>query len=240
MPAGSNDLFRKRPDLAIEALKEQKDSLRVLTYVTSATSDPSPFESLNAGLSRIFAVDGGFSDFTQLEEVTLIGHCPAFERCMMSTTSPPNLKLLASKVDRPFLDPFTSSHAPDEPSVVSQIPFLRAPSASVPETLKTLNITYTNIHSIPGVDLMIPGSKERVRISNAADATSRMDVSLRVFLTWRGGTAWYYPPYLYGEQEPLDGLVFENGFVGPFQNSLLSRSAQLRTLMRLRGNIDED
>ena len=239
MPPKTNDLFQRRPDCTIEALKAQQDTLTTLTYVTTATHARPEFELSSANRTSVFAVNGGFADFQVLEEVTLIGHSPAFERCVMSTASPPNLKRLAYKSDRIFLNTFNSSCAPNQTSILSEIPFLRAPSASMPKSLERLDITYSYADGIPRYDLGTPGSKERTRISNADEAVSKLGIALRVYLTFGDGTAWYYPPYLYGEREPRDGLVFEKDFVGPFRKDQLSHYSEVMTVMRLMGNIGQ-
>lgn len=127
---------------------------------------------------------------------------------------------------------------PEEVSTITSIPFLRAPSASIPKSLKTLELTYTaDRNGLMVVELVNAGSRERSFIRDAAKVTAGMGIALRVLATRIEGENRYFPPYLYGETEAPEDVVFEHeDFTGNFK----PRRQLPRALMIWRRNIDED
>lgn len=146
-----------------------------------------------------------------LEEVTLIGACSAFEQCIMSISSPPNLHRLAVKSDGLNFNPLS---------------FLRAPSASVPQSLKLLDITWTTGDN-RGV--AISGFVEALAKSSLVEKASKtareLGVKLRVYANTGDGTAHCYPPFLFGERISTEQLVFAGGFVQDGKGVTLTASA---------------
>lgn len=186
-PAASY-LFRNDPAATLEALGQQKHSLKTLTYV--ATQYYQRGTRLRPQRSP---VDAGFAEFHSLESVTLCGQCPNFERAVMSSRSPPELKTLLFHTDEIFWSPYADG-IPE--SILNSIPFLRAPSCSVPPTLSTLQII--------GREQDFTTAMKRT-IAHAAKETQKMGVSLEVQLQTRSS---YFPPYLYGEPLPKTTTVF--------------------------------
>lgn len=137
-------------------------------------------------------------------------------------TSPPNLKRLVFQAERPLEQPSNPSNAPDADLIISQIPFLRAPSAAIPKTLKSLDIVFIEDHDIATMDLTNPRSQGRSFIRDASKATLAVDVNLRILATQDDGRPRYFPPYLYGETEPLAEVVFDGDFVDPFKGRRVS------------------
>lgn len=86
-PPHSNELFEREPGRAMHALEQQKHALRVLTYVAVTTR----LRGLAHRPCGPFPTDGAFAKFPKLEDVTLIGRSPPFERCLMNEQSGLNL-----------------------------------------------------------------------------------------------------------------------------------------------------
>lgn len=182
-----NHLFRTDPIATLQALSQQKDSLKTLTYVAA--------QYYRAGQllrAQHSPVDAGFAEFHSLETVTLKGQCPNFERAVMSSRSPPGLKLLVFRTDEIVWPPFSK----ESELSVNEIPFWRAPSCSVPATLSTLQII--------GRDQDFTASMKRVIIS-VAKKMQQAGVELEVQVETRSS---YFPPYLYGEPLPKTTTVF--------------------------------
>ena len=235
----TNNLFTRQPLAVARSLAQQQHSLKSLTYVTNYMS--------SAYITTGAPYDGAFKDFHQLEDVTLIGCCPAFERAVLSISPPPNLKHLTFQSERPFRNTAATPiyQAPNSLQfTLADIPFLRTPSVSLPPTLETLDIVYEHQFLTPfrsTTDLTIPGIAERFFIRKAVEEVEKMKTSvseansangangthsasganglrLRVFeMSFESGN-WYFPPFLYGEAEPVKNAVNVDGvFVGKYK-----------------------
>lgn len=214
-----NHLFERDPGAIIAALAQQRDSLKELTYVTNEAYHRrlhlvhgyfSPYES---------TLDGRFAEFKSLEKVTLVGQCSNFERALMSSKSPPTLHTLHFKGADPFhgidFEPTPLLASTDQVGFRSGIPFLRAPSSSLPPPLKELNLTYDKFVRSVGM--------EKSLIAAAAKEIKKLEFALRV--AFQTSTR-YYPPYLYGESEPRQELLYVDGtFVGRFAGDLQAGSS---------------
>ena len=136
----------------------------------------------------------------------------------MSVQPPPKLQHLSLKDVAPFRA-FRPAHRyphqlPDVEAVPYYIPFFRAPSASLPPTLKNLDVTYEKSAG-PDFVLLDP-SKYFIQAAAKIAVEKFGGVILRVFTRQHGR---YFPPFLYGEREPEDELVYAGvgeGFVGKF------------------------
>lgn len=210
IPPASNHLFQANASATLAALAQQKDSLTTLTYLTS---DVYYHGNLRwTMVPNLHPVDAGFSDFQKLESITLVGHCPNFERAVMSSRSPPHLKRLSFKGDNAFCMPNSAAQVPPtafDMDPLHMTPFLRAPSSSVPPNLHELNVTYQN-PSLRARDLTL-GMRDF--ISTAAKATRQMGIRLKVHSLERQA---YFPPYLYGEPLPKELLVFDGSCAEEF------------------------
>ncbi|KAK4613749.1 hypothetical protein CLAFUW4_08715 [Fulvia fulva] len=208
--AASNHLFQMDPQTTVAALKQQKHSLRVLTYVTTETY----YQHLQLArwvTIKKSPIDAGFADFAALEEVTLLGQCPDFERALMTTRSPPNLKSLTFRAMTPFRREIGSHSLPGSP--LALVPFMRAPSCSIPESLTRLKVAYYDTLPI-GVGRSFSETTKGI-IRKAANATKKIGIELTVSYVDRSN---YYPPYLWGEPQPTETIAFtgDDGFVGRF------------------------
>lgn len=212
IPSNSNHLFIHEPHVTLRALKRQEDSLKSLTYVTPLHYDSRTIHALLSDREGRCAGDGGFSKFRLLEEITLIGHCRAFERCVMSVNSPPKLKRVASKAPRPYFDEVVLGAPDDGTNPTSVLPFLRAPAASIPKCLEQLDVTYTDLLGMSVAAFVRLGNQESF-LKDLSKAVSEMGVKLRIFATQYEDLLRYYPPYLYGEKEPSDKLILDSGVV---------------------------
>ncbi|EME81300.1 uncharacterized protein MYCFIDRAFT_88010 [Pseudocercospora fijiensis CIRAD86] len=218
----SNHLFTSDSAASVEALKQQSHSLKQLTYATTDKYYQHRQRRLtnrNKG-----PTDAGFADFHCLESVTLIGYCPNFERAIMSSRSPPILKNLTFKSDNAFRP---GSYGEAE-STFSMIPFLRAPSSSVPPTLANLNVVYHN----PPLSPQDLTPSTRIFIETAAKATGKVGINLRVLSEDRTN---YFPPYLYGEPTPEEHVVYD----GDFTQSFASIGAKASSRVILWGPIED-
>ncbi|CAK3903820.1 hypothetical protein DOTSEDRAFT_90064 [Lecanosticta acicola] len=206
----SNHLFQTNPKAALHALQQQQGSLQSLTYATNERiyqhmqlarqilCDPSP-------------VDAGFAGFHCLQHVTLVGQCPNFERALMTSKSPPILKTLEHQEISPLRRTVVNQASP-----LDSVPFLRAPSCSIPTTLESVDITY---QSISLMNSRITEAIKNEFIQPAAVAVETMGVRMRVFNRQVAG---YFPPYLYGEPRPVSEMLFtgyRDGFVGKLSES---------------------
>ena len=210
IPRGCNELFARDPKLSIEALQTQRASLRSLTYCTAVSQ---------YGGRTVFKtakpVDGGFADFLALESVRLIGTCPLFEQAVMSMQSPPNLKSLFLRTGRPFQFDYKSLENRTGLDL-TDIPFLRAPSVSITPTLESLEIVYHDNYAL-AIHLSARNGPERAIIREAGKAVSKSNITLRVHTSVSEQGRSYFPPFLYGEEEPGLELVFDGkAFVGRF------------------------
>lgn len=222
IPPGSNNLFARTPDLAMEALKLHKHSLKSLTYATGpAFGRRLPDVSVTCILPS-FDVQDGFSDFHSLQEVTLVGYCPAFELCLMSPTPPPNLERLAVKAERLFVHLGGSYGIPrNDSGSIAFVPFLRIPAARTPERLKEMKLTYTDRIPFVQVKDFVEGNPF---VKGIVSGASKMGVNLRFFATCDEGPQWLYPPYLYGEKEPEEQFVLDGKLLQAGDNNASSQS----------------
>jgi hypothetical protein len=150
-------------------------------------------------------VDAGFADFRRLENITCIGSCVGFERAVLSTSSPPNLRTLVYQSDNPITLPHRSSKdRPAEDSYLqSLLPFLRAPSASIPASLEDLHVVYQRNHMQP----VYLTSEKREHIRRVSKVLSKAhNINLMITSHTFGS---YFPPLLYGEPEPTKRLVYD-------------------------------
>ncbi|EME42774.1 hypothetical protein DOTSEDRAFT_90064 [Dothistroma septosporum NZE10] len=208
-PASSH-LFQMDSQTTIAALKQQQHSLRTLAYITTHTY----YQHLQLARwinGKKNTVDAGFADFAALEEVTLLGQCPDFERAMMTSRSPPNLKSLTFKAKDAFRQEIGTHSQSDSP--LALVPFLRAPSCSIPDALERLNVAYHDSSPL-GANRKLSETTKRI-IRKAANATKEIGIELTVSYVDRRN---YYPPYLWGEPAPTETTMFtgEHGFVGRF------------------------
>ncbi|KAF2160571.1 hypothetical protein M409DRAFT_70325 [Zasmidium cellare ATCC 36951] len=201
---GSNHLFTVNPQLTVDALKQQSSTLTTFTYTTTETY----FQHRH--LARIrdacsAPIDAGFTDFNKLTKVSLIGHCPNFERALMTSCSPPILKTLEFKALTPFRRELGSTA---EDHAIGIVPFLRAPSASVPSTLKNIDISFGSTAYDADGNILPSQTKNLIEVTSKA--TRSMGVHLRFFFKPRSH---YFPPYLYGEPTPVETLVYDGSLL---------------------------
>ncbi|KAM3414338.1 hypothetical protein BST61_g10985 [Cercospora zeina] len=143
-------------------------------------------------------VDPGLNaDYHVLEHVTLHGRCFNFERAVMSSRSPPILKSLTYQVDEIFW-PLRIDLSPDP--ILLTIPFIRAPSSSVPKSLTTLRI----ISQPQNLTTMMTS-----QVDATARNLKRMGINLECLYE---PLSTYYPPYLYGEPVPTAVTVYDGGW----------------------------
>jgi hypothetical protein len=148
--------------------------------------------------------DAGFADFCNLESVSLVGICPNFERAVLTSRAPPNLKNLTFQaryaLNLPLID-----HPSANENICAVIPFLRAPSSSVPPTLKNIDLIWQDP---PKTRSKLPKAV-RTFVELSAEATKKMGIKLRVLSLDRSN---YFPPFLYGEPVPQLRKIFDEGF----------------------------
>lgn len=154
--ASYNHMFRNSARSAVDTIKQQKHSLKSLTYGTAGTYVLNPMSFFSRMMiHREAGIDAGFADFHQLEHIALIGCSAPFERAVLSSQPPPNLCSLHFQSENPIYMPRGSirmrddDEAPTDRYLISMLPFFRAPSASVPSTLKSLRITYQHSSRLP-------------------------------------------------------------------------------------------
>lgn len=199
-----NHLFRTDSEASVQALAQQKHSLKWLAYAT-----PYPVTGLHANtqVNRRHKAphDGGFADFHYLEEVALFGECREFERALMTTKCPPNLKSIKIKARLPFSASYDGYDDDDTGSDFLKLtPFLRAPSCCVSETLEHLDITFEWSRR-PLLSYMKFILRHKNLIIGAAHAAAEMGIRLQVSATHRSQ---YFPPYLYNEPVPEEWVVY--------------------------------
>lgn len=107
------------------------------------------------------------------------------------------------------MSPFRREHGSTaEDRAIGIIPFLRAPSASVPSTLRNVDIAFgSTVYDAEG-DILPSMTKNLIEVTSKA--VRPMGVRLRFFFKPR---THYFPPYLWGEPTPIETLVYDNGFV---------------------------
>lgn len=190
----------------IKALSQQKHSLRSLAYARAGHYTLSEGSFILRMLQRREpGVDAGFADFHRLESVTCIGACSQFEQAVLSTQSPPNLRTLVYQAENPITTLRASSRDTvlNDSSLATYLPFLRAPSASVPACLETLHIVYQSRYRQP----LRLSDYMREHIQRLAKALSKVHgASLTVAETTFGR---YFPPFLYGEPTPKERAIYE-------------------------------
>lgn len=198
----ANHLFQRNPGAALEALSLHSQTLQKLTIVTTEKYFQwGQFSQRFDGASDRSSFYGGFADFHALESVTLIGDCAAIERALISSRSPPNLKELTFKSSIIFRRPVAKPLEDQDEDIMSILPFLRAPSSSVPKSLKSLDLVYND----PTMPPMIDTEAAKNFIKAAAKLTEKMGIQLKIWATEPNS---YYPPYLYEEPVPKEDLVF--------------------------------
>jgi len=213
VPMDSNALFQRKPRHAMRALRRQQHALRRLTY--AAAYSPAGMQVQRP--HSLVDTDGAFADFLKLEDVTLIGRSPTFERCLMSGRSPPNLVRIAAKDmshDVDFAHQQEISIGATGTGLVgswSTGPFLRVTHANIPMTLRRADSLYDQwcMHI----------SKNSLRESAKRDSRARPrpdpdHIIARVYSADEVGPSQYYPPFLYGETEPIAPLWTEQD-MGP-------------------------
>lgn len=201
IPVNANHLFLASTAEVLKALEQQKHSLKSLTYLTPAYYPTRLIQSSTSASDS----DGGLSEFQSLEEITLVGYCPTFERCVVSMRSPPNLKRLALRAERPWFNHRILIKDGDT-RPISNIPFLRAPSASLPKSLKQLDVTYNDLRGVSIEEFVRLGGHVAL-FRDICRAASKFGIALRIFATQSESDLRYYPPFLYGEKEPQDVLI---------------------------------
>ncbi|KAF2725141.1 hypothetical protein K431DRAFT_309337 [Polychaeton citri CBS 116435] len=142
-----NNLFRRYPQLTMQALNQQSASLESLTYVTHKGYD-SQYEALNHPQPP----ESAFSNFGQLQDVRLIGDCRNFERAICKNNPPPALarlhccgepELLTFKLAKEHV----ATHNTDEyQRLVANIPFLKHTSV-LPPGLKSFGLTFDRLQN---------------------------------------------------------------------------------------------
>ncbi len=210
VPLCYNGLFFRDTIATLEALSQQKDSLKSLTYVSSGLQSGSFMQRLRL---RQPGVDAGFADFNALESVTAVGSCAPFERAVMSSKSPPNLRSLHFESEKPFskaLHTDRSVSSTSDSDVLASLPFLRAPSATLPGSLQELSII--ELHYIM-LSSEMPVAKRRHIVAVARALKKAHNATLMVKTKFFGS---YYPPILHGEPNPFEEIVYD-GFTDRFK-----------------------
>ena len=157
-------------------------------------------------------MDAGFSDFHLLERVTLIGSCAFFERAIISIRPQPNLRELTFQDTDPLwlMENVTDPHELplDKRIALMCLPFIRAPSVSIPPGLQFLNLVQEYSYLPEGIQDIGISEQRRSVIQVAADSLRETyaGVSLRVKYHYRDR---YYPPYLHNEPQPREGLIYD-------------------------------
>jgi hypothetical protein len=200
-------LFATMPDVAVAALKSQAHSLKSLTYATRLNMF---YGSRSFHVARhtrdIGVADGEFSNFQALEKVHLIGSCRNFERALLCTRSPPNLRELIVEGERdgwlhnldPGLDAVTTEH------YIKGMSFLRVPSPCIPKSLKSMTFIYDNDR------VSFARTAERDSIDLILEVYHSMEATFGIALSikykQRGR---FFPPFLYGEPVPTEIVLFD-------------------------------
>ena len=128
---------------------------------------------------------------------------------MLSSHPPPNLRDLTFQQDLNPLWPLGSQIDGDldNAGVLLFIPFFRAPSSSIPSSLEIFNIVCE--YSDGQQDIFVSEEARRSTIRRAAKAVSETHgVKLNVKYYYRSH---YYPPFLHGEPQPEEGLIYDGG-----------------------------
>lgn len=119
----------------------------------------------------------------------------------MSSRSPPALQTLVFHTDEIFWSPLAHSLegilSEFALGILNEVPFLRAPSCSIPPTLSSLQII--------GREQDLTTGMKRT-IEHAAEKIQKMGAKLEVQMETRSH---YFPPYLYGEPLPKTTTVFD-------------------------------
>lgn len=202
IPESYNFLFDADPVGAMAALKLQRSSLRSLTYAASCYGG----RNMCRPTAPADSIDGGFSDFISLEQVALIRPCSIFERAVMTTQPPPSLRKLIYKGNAPFepdreMLAFADSVSAQARSTPS-LPFLRAPSAVIPDTLCDLSITMFD------ADFRSALCNEDYRdfITDSIKNAREKAINLQVLYTKKSN---FFPPFLYGEVAPKERPMYD-------------------------------
>ena len=233
----ANSLFATMPDVAVAALKLQAHSLKSLTYATN----PNIFWSSNLfNIARhtrdTGVVDGEFASFQALEKVHLIGSCRNFERALLCTRSPPNLRELIVESEQngwlhnldPGLEAVTTEH------YMKDMSFLRVPSPCIPKSLKSITFTYDN-DIVPFAE-----TAERDTIDLLFEVYYSMEATFGITLSikykHRGR---FFPPFLYGEPLPKETFLF-NGLTGKADERFYDRRARRQNATAQTRFLEED
>jgi len=212
VPLESNALFQRKPGRTMQALNQQQHALRILTYAAAYSTTGMHMQRPHG----LVDTDGAFADFQKLQDVTLIGRSPTFERCLMSGRSPPNLVRLAAKDFNHHVDKdgmMEIYHAASEVAdrLWAMDPFLRVTHANIPMTLRRLDHHYDQWFA------SISKNALRDEATNSAAVVPRPDpdhIIRRIYSPDEVGPSQYYPPFLYGETEPIAALWSEQD-MGP-------------------------
>lgn len=142
-------------------------------------------------------VDGGFSDFFALEKIKLVGECANFERAVLSSRAPPNLKTLAVECEAPLAVWGSNWHtsSPSSEHAIDYAPFFRAPSSGAPKTFEKLELTFTDD----------PTDDQHLIVDLAKDLGAigaKVIVSVKEYKS-------FFPPYLDGEDMPEEEVYFD-------------------------------
>jgi hypothetical protein len=197
-----NYLFFDHAAETVAALKQQKHSLKQILYAGAVSESTSNYRSRQSA----DVIDGAFGDFLQLHKIRLVRPCVTLERAIMTTSPPPNLKILDYTSYLPFFDP---SHNPlqfhgednslDESSM--RIPFFHIPNITVPPALHALIVTIEDHDEYESLE----STSLRRFIQKSGQELLEQGVSLTVMASDATG---YFPPYLFGEQAPQDVFVY--------------------------------
>jgi hypothetical protein len=187
-------------------LKQQQHSLKSLVYATAGSYVLINGQFFHRLRAREPGIDAGFADFHCLESIAAVGSCAAFERAVMSSNSPPNLRSISFQSENPMHLTHNSRATNQDDrdrELLGMLPFLRAPSAAVPASLQEIYITYQRNIFQPLV--LNEEKKENIR----ATARALMRVHGASLTITSKGYGNYFPPILYGEPEPRNIVIYD-------------------------------
>jgi hypothetical protein len=206
-----NYLFFDYAAETMAALEQQKHSLESVSYAGAVSEGMDKYRSRQSA----DVIDGAFSAFPQLREISLHRPCAAFERAVMANRLPPNLKILCYKAKFPFFnvcgEAFNPETGDDSLSSLAamRLPFLHAADRPVPPALHALIVT------VEEADVSYTLSLKTLRgfIHESAQTLLAKGVELSVLAC---DATNYYPPYLYGEEHPYEESVYHARFQPTF------------------------
>lgn len=192
-----NQLFKNNPAATLAALSQQRESLTSLTYAT--TEDGYGWHGIPSFITpNKTPVDGGLVDFFALENIKLVGECANFERAVLSSRAPPNLKNLSADSEYP-LERFHYNFQPIDESLSNALefaPFFRAPSSCMPKRFEKLKLTHA-LHPEEDRELVLDLAKKLALVGAKLEVIVKHDSSR------------YFPPYLHGEEKPAEETYFD-------------------------------